>query len=313
MTNLQDVVAPSTGGWRPSAAQQEMLSSGAVIDTDAWMSAPPPSPANLSEYRGAPSGRPSIPSLAGAHPEAVRQPVAAPVSVPAESPVPVETPLDTALEPSPLPLPAYPDDLASDAVLFRLTPSYEPDPGGARPADRLTLVPAVLLPPVGLVVALVRSRLSRSRRGFVPAVLGVAVGVSLGMTGILGAGAAVAAGALADQAEHDRIAASGVEFCSALEADPAPLTAPALGWPTPSATIPDTIAAIRAYADRWDAAAAVAPASVAPATAAVAESARGIADRIETTRVVDAGADRAIFEQHPSTAPLRAWTAEYCG
>lgn len=299
MTNLQDMAAPSTGGWRPSAAQQEMLSSGAVIDTDAWMSAPPPSPANLSEYRGAPSGHPSIPSPADPGTESMLSPVSPAASM--------------ALEPSPLPLPAFPDDLTSDEVLFRLTPSYEPDPGGARPADRLMLLPAVLLPPVGLVAALVRARLSRTRRGFVPAVLGVAVGVSLGMTGLLGAGAAVAAGALADQAEHDRIAASGAEFCTALEAEPALLTTPALGWPTPASTIPETIAAMRAYADRWDAVTSVAPASLTAATTAVAESARGIADRVEASRIVDDAADRAALDQHPSAAPLRAWSADYCG
>ncbi|MGL5829547.1 MAG: hypothetical protein ACRC0L_08270 [Angustibacter sp.] len=89
-------------------------------------------------------------------------------------------------------------------------------------------------------------------------------------------------------------------------------SAPALGWPPAAGSIPDSIGAMRAFAQRWDAAAAVAPSSIRPEVIAIATAGRQIADATAATSTVDDAANNARMASLSESTPVTGWLTTYC-
>jgi hypothetical protein len=91
------------------------------------------------------------------------------------------------------------------------------------------------------------------------------------------------------------------------------ITPPTFGFPSPGNSIPETIAGIQAYADKFDALAAVSPSGIRPDVTRVADAAREILSTIETTRLIDNASNVANMTNVAESTHLVAWAREYCG
>ena len=257
------------------------------------------------------SAAPAVSSApAPATPIASTPPRAAPVSaaVPVESaPSPSDFSLLLAAPPpaSEGPGPSSPLDTAP----YR---SDEPDIGRSTVGEKTTLLLAILVPPLGLLAAVVGAILSARRRGWVIGLLRAAIAIGLVLSVAAGIGGYLGLTALQQQQAHDRTAAASAAFCSTITAQPTLISSPAFGWPAAGATITDSLAAMQTYADTWTKLAKASPDGIRPEVAKVATAAKQIINSVTVARTVDDASNIALMTATASASGVPGWYAEYC-
>lgn len=183
----------------------------------------------------------------------------------------------------------------------------------ARPtlAEKIFFVLAIVLPPIGLVGTVVAAWGSWRRRGWVIGLLraGMAIGVILSL--VCAGGAYVGYKALRQQQAHDQVVAASVAFCQTFAKDKT-LAAADGGWPQPAASIPDSLTAMQAWVDRWDALAKVSPAGIQPGVSTVASAGDQIVKNVQVQRTVDDATNRSQITAAVAAADIAGWRAEYC-
>jgi hypothetical protein len=172
---------------------------------------------------------------------------------------------------------------------------------------------SIALPPVGLILSAIAHVVDRRRVGWATTVTKVATGVGCVLSIVLAAGSVVALDLRAENAAHDAVVASSVEFCSALGSVEGTLTSATFGWPSVGATIPLTITAMQEYTDRWMSIAAVAPDGIGEGAQSVVTAAQTSLDSVTASRTVDDASNIARLEAAASGSGITAWAAEYCG
>ncbi|CAN5417524.1 hypothetical protein BH09ACT4_BH09ACT4_14760 [soil metagenome] len=179
--------------------------------------------------------------------------------------------------------------------------------------ERVALVLAFLIPPVGLIASIVAAVQSSRERGWVLRFVRTSVVIAVIMTVVAGFGAAYFYKVVDDGRKHDAIAAASTQFCSTVADNPDMISPPSFGFPAPGASIPDTITAIQAYVDRWDALAAVSPSGIRTDVTRVADSARGILTTVTDTRLVNYDDNIAVMSSVAESTNVVGWAEEYCG
>jgi hypothetical protein len=177
---------------------------------------------------------------------------------------------------------------------------------------RIALILAILLPPIGLVVAIVAAARSASRRGWVVGVVRAAVAVGIVMSVVAAGGAYAGYKVIRQQQAHDRTVAASAPFCTALKKDPA-LTAADGGWPSPAASVPASVAAMQAFVDRWNALAKIAPEGVRQGVAGVAAAGTDVIGSVQVSHTLDDAQNRQSLQSAVAASGVAEWRAEYCG
>jgi hypothetical protein len=180
------------------------------------------------------------------------------------------------------------------------------------PLDWIALVLAIILPPIGLITAVVAAFLGTRNRGFATTVAKAAIGIGAGLTVVAIIGAVVEVNLANQQAKHDAIAASSAAFCAKVKANPATLQSQTFGWPPPGDTIPDTITSMQAYEANWAAIENVAPAGIRPGTQKVVAAAQSIISSVQSSQVFDDSNDISQMTQAASASGIQAWVTNYC-
>jgi hypothetical protein len=178
--------------------------------------------------------------------------------------------------------------------------------------DWVALALSVLAPPVGILAAIAAIVLGVRKNGFAATVAKVAIVVGAILTVALLVVLFIMNAAQKQQAAHDAIVASSVQFCSQLKANGA-LSSPNYGFPTSQDTIPDSIAAIQKYEDFWTGLVKVAPKGIQTGTRQVATAAGSILSTVSTSRVVDDANNSSVMQQAVSNSGINAWVSSYCG
>jgi hypothetical protein len=183
----------------------------------------------------------------------------------------------------------------------------------ATAAEWIGLVLAVIAPPLGLVVTIVARIVVYRRHGWTTAVARAATVISIVLTVLLAAGAAVYAVVSENAAAEARVVAAAQPLCDGLAATPGVLELEAYGWPTEIAPIADTLAAMKLYQEHWQQLAAIAPASAKAGTTAIADQATILVTSVESTQVIDRTANLAAMTAVTDASGLPQYAAAYCG
>lgn len=179
-------------------------------------------------------------------------------------------------------------------------------------AERIALVLAFILPPVGLVASIVAAVQSSRVRGWVHGFVRTALVISIVTTVIAGFAGAYLFKVLEDGRKHDAIAAASAQFCATIAADPTMIAPPSFGFPAPAGSIPDTVTAIQAFVDKWDALAKVSPSGIRNDVTRVADSARDILDTVTKSHLVDDEQNQAVMSSVAESTNVVGWSDEYC-
>jgi len=324
------LVNPSQYGAQPAPG----ASSQDLFESPPPFSAPQPTPFATAPAPSAPSlFAPESPAPSGlAAPSfAAQQPMAAPVAAPMMAP-PTMAPPTTAPAASPsaaraprdfaslltAPVGAD-DDPGSPAAPLRFAAGSsdddddEPDIGRSTAAEKVGLVLAFLVAPIGLLVALVAAARSARRRGWVIGIVRASIAIAAVFTVAIGIGGYYEYTQLKQQQAHDQIAASSAAFCSTIKANPSMAQLPTFGWPAVAASIPESLKAMQAYEDRWTKLAKVSPAGIKPGVTSVAAAAKKIIDAVTVARTVDDASNVAVMSSVASSSGVDGWHSEYCG
>jgi hypothetical protein len=180
-------------------------------------------------------------------------------------------------------------------------------------AERIALVLAFVLPPVGLIASIVAAVQSSRVRGWVHGFVRTALVISIVTTVIAGFAGAYLFKVIEDGRKHDSIAAASAQFCATIAADPTMIAPPSFGFPAPAGSIPDTVTAIQAFVDKWDALAKVSPSGIRNDVTRVADSARDILDTVTKSHLVDDEQNQAVMSSVAESTNVVGWSEEYCG
>lgn len=201
---------------------------------------------------------------------------------------------------------------------FRLEQHQTENPPNNSGLDWAALVLAILLPPIGLITAIVALAVGFRNRGFGSTVAKAAIPIAVVLSLVAGAGGAVLAKTAADNAAHASVVASSAQWCSQVKAGPGGYTSATFGWPSPADNVPDSIKAMQAYVDRWTALQKIAPTGGSPAGAAktgsgelVAE-AKSIVSQDTSTQIVDDATNVSSMEDSATNSGIPQWIANYC-
>jgi hypothetical protein len=189
----------------------------------------------------------------------------------------------------------------------------EPDIGRSTVAEKIGLVLAVLVAPIGLLVGIVAAVRSAQRRGWVIGIVRASIAIAAVLTVAIGIGGYYEYTQLKQQQAHDQIAASSAAFCATIKANPSMAQLPTFGWPAVAGSIPDSLKAMQAYEDRWKKLAAQSPAGIKPGVSRVAASAKKIIDAVTAARTVDDASNVALMSSVASSSGVPGWYSEYCG
>jgi hypothetical protein len=233
---------------------------------------------------------------------AVVVPASPPTAASADFAMLLSTPAVTSAGPSP----------AGSPFGLRGDDSEEHDIATSSRGEVLVLIVAILLPPLGLFLAIVAAVRSARRRGWVIGLLRASLAIGVVLTVAAGIGGEIGWTALQHQQAHDRVAGASAAFCSTIKADPAMIRSPTFGWPAVGATIADSLGAMHRYEDRWKKLAAVSPAGIEPEVTKVAAAAGQIIQSVTVGRAVDDEANTAVMTRTASASQVPAWYAEYC-
>ena len=150
----------------------------------------------------------------------------------------------------------------------------------------------------------------RRRRGPDRHVVGRVVVISALSLALIGA-AGFAAWSMVQRSEAE-VKADSAAFCADLATTPDVLTQPGFGWPTAEGTIPDTVAAMKAYQERWAAVAAIAPPTIRADVSAIATAAGSIAANVEASQSINRAGNLSAIESVTTQTVIPAWAAKYC-
>jgi len=155
------------------------------------------------------------------------------------------------------------------------------------------------------------SRRNRRRRGGPDRHVLATVAIVTALAVVVVAGAAFAAWTMVQSSEA-QVKADSAPFCADIASTPGVLSQPGFGWPTESADIPTTIAAMQAYQQRWAALANTAAPSIRADLSAVATAAATVIARVETNQSIDRTGNLATIDAVTQQTSLPAWAAKYC-
>jgi len=178
--------------------------------------------------------------------------------------------------------------------------------------ERVAFVLAFLVPPAGLISSIVAAVRSSHVRGWVHRFVRVSIGISVITSIAAGIAGAYFYGVLEDARKHDAVTAASTQFCTTVADNPDMLSQPTFGFPAPAASVPDTLAAIQEFVDRWDALAKVSPSGIRTDVTRVADAARTILDTITTTRLVNNEENVAVMSSVAQQSNIVGWAQEYC-
>ena len=207
---------------------------------------------------------------------------------------------------------AVPTDTAPQSLDFSHRPRRVRKPRGTV-LDWISLVLAVIAPPVGLVVGIVSRVISYRRHGWTTTVAKVTTVLSIVFTLLLGAGAFAYSVVAERDAAAARVVAEAQPLCEALASTPGVLDTPAYGWPTEVAAIPVTLEAMKVYQARWQQLADLAPDSARANLQAIADQAQTLVAAVETNRAIDRNGNLATMASITDVSGLPGWTARHCG
>ena len=181
---------------------------------------------------------PSAPALfapESAAPAAASPAMPMPGMTPAPASTPAAAPRDFA---SLLSAPFGADDDASAAAAplrFGSAPSDddddEPDIGRSTTAEKVGLVLAFLVAPIGLIAGIVAAVRSAQRRGWVVGIVRASIAIAAVLSVALGIGGYYEYTQIKLQQAHDQISAASAQFCSTIKANPGMKELPTFGWP----------------------------------------------------------------------------------
>lgn len=178
--------------------------------------------------------------------------------------------------------------------------------------EKIAVVLAVVLPPIGLVAAIVAAIASSRRRGWVIGLLQASVTVAAVLSLVLAIGGYVGDKLVRQQAQHQQIAAASAAFCATLTKDPSMQALPDFGWPAIAASIPDSIAVMQRYEHRWEVLAKISPAGIEPDVEKIATATKQIVGAVTAGRTIDDASDVATMSSLASVSGVPAWYREYC-
>jgi hypothetical protein len=262
----------------------------------------------------------SPPPPGSASPSPAPAPVAPPqlssVAPSASAPGATHAPLDfSALLASPVDADGTPG-AAARPLVFGGGPADAPDETGlARStlSERIGLILAIVVAPIGLILGIVSAIGSVRRRGWVIGMVRATVAVGAVLTVVLAVGGYFAYTQYEQQVHHDEVAAESAAFCATLKSDPSMYQAPTFGWPAVASSIPDSITAMQAFEDRWTKLTKVSPAGIKADVAKEAASAKDIISSVTVSRTIDDASNVALMTSVASSSGIPAWHAEYCG
>jgi hypothetical protein len=190
--------------------------------------------------------------------------------------------------------------------------------------DVAAIALAVVLPPVGLITAIVAIIRGKRIRGWASDLARAAVSISVIMTLVfIGVGGYVwmtetekaeqLALVKAEQRAHDRVAAASAPFCDVLAANPTIYSTadPDYGWPALDAPAGYNTA-IAEYAGIWAQLAAVAPEGIAAETAAISERVAGVVNIANALGSSNRAGDLLGLHAKDDLATVESWYVEYC-
>ncbi|MCW2601768.1 MAG: hypothetical protein JWM02_3597 [Frankiales bacterium] len=320
-------VAPAGATFAPPAAALPGVAYAAPAAASPGVGYAPPAPsAGVAYAHPAPS-----PGVAYAHPGAglpgvaYAPPAGFPSGVTQEIP-PVVTPPVTLGAPAQTLRPraapresAEPDGAARDSAAFPLsTPlsGLAPREVGRRratgPLDWSALALAILVPPLGFLVAIVALIVGARRNGWGAAVSKAAVAVSLVLSLALAGGAVVVSRSLAEKAAVDSVIASSSKWCAVVRKDPAILQSQTFGWPDSADTVAASIVRMQRYERFWRNAASVAPAGIQADTTRIADTAKQVIASVSASRVIDAQGNSAQIQQAVAASSIPNWVSQNC-
>lgn len=179
-------------------------------------------------------------------------------------------------------------------------------------AEWIPLALAVLVPPVGLIAAIVAAVRSRARRGFAIALNKASIAVALVMCVVL----AIVVLVVMDRIEEERLfeerVAAAAGFCAQLDEDPAVRESAIVGWPRQGETIPATIEAMESFVERWNQLALSAPTDIADGVGSIADRGQELLDSVQSARQVDDAEQVDIMRDTVRDSGLIPWVDRYC-
>jgi hypothetical protein len=184
--------------------------------------------------------------------------------------------------------------------------------GRSTVVERIGLVLAVLTGPLGLLMAIVTAARGVRRRGWLNGIGRASLALAVISTIMAGIGGYVLWNLRLDQLEHDEVAAASAEFCAAGAADPAIVSAPLLGWPSPGATISDSLTSMQAWTDEWVALAATSPAELRDGLDLLAARGQTIIDAVAGSRIIDRETNEQQITSIEGQSGVAGWYATYC-
>ena len=179
--------------------------------------------------------------------------------------------------------------------------------------DWTSLVLAVVAPPIGLVLSIVVRVVSWRRTGWTSGVARTATVLGAVFTIIAVVGGVILSEIAGDAAAEAKIVSDSAPLCAALAETPGVLEAPAFGWPTEQGTLAETLVAMKAYKERWQSLADVAPSGISAGVNAVANAAKTLVTSVETNRSIDRAGNLAQMSVVTSSSGIPAFTGKYCG
>lgn len=205
-----------------------------------------------------------------------------------------------------------------------LAPMPAPSHPGLRSLDIAALVTAVLVPPVGLIVAVVAIVRGKKLRGWASDLARAAISIALVMTVVFtGVGGYVwvtetekaeqLAAVKAEQRAHDRVEAASEPFCGVLAANPTIYSSadPDYGWPAVDVE-GGYLAAINQYSAVWAELATVAPPGIAEETAAISQRVTRVVDIANALGSSNRAGDLLGLHEQSDLATVESWYVEYC-
>jgi len=202
-------------------------------------------------------------------------------------------------------------ETAPQSLDFSARPHRRRKPRGTV-LDWISLVLAVLAPPLGLLLNIVGRIVNYRRHGWTTTVAKVATVLSIVFTLILGAGAFAYSIVAERDAAAAQVIAEAQPLCEAVASTPGVLDSPAYGWPTEVAAIPVTLEAMKAYQLRWQQLADVAPDSAAANLRAIADQAQTLVVSVETTQAIDRNGNLSTMAAVTGASGLPGWVDRYC-
>ncbi len=190
--------------------------------------------------------------------------------------------------------------------------SDEPNVGKSTIGEKIILLLAVLLPPIGLIAAIVAAIGSARRRGWVIGMLRAAVAIGLVLTVISAIGGYIGYTQLLLQEAHQQRVAASAAFCSTIKANPTMKQLPTFGWPAVAASIPDSLTAMQAYEDRWTKLVRLSPDEIRPEAQKIATEAKHIIDGVTVARTVHDSTNISAMSVAASASGVPGWYTEFC-